>query len=212
MAYFPLFVEMADRRCLIIGGGKVAFRKAEAMAEYGARVRVIAPEVCRELQKFGEEKGEIFLRKAEPSDAEWAEVVICASDDHQLHEEVFAFCRERNIPVNTADDKALCTFYFPALARQKDVVVGISTGGQSPAAARYLREQIQKQIPAYFGELAETLGRFRPLVMEQIGTQKEREAFFRELLQKGLQQEGHLTWQMVQEELTNWDERRDKER
>ena len=212
MAYFPLFVEMEDRRCLIIGGGKVAFRKAEAMAEYGARVRVIAPEVCRELQKVGEEKGEIFLRKAEPSDAEWAEVVICASDDHQLHEEVFAFCRERNIPVNTADDKALCTFYFPALARQKDVVVGISTGGQSPAAARYLREQIQKQIPAYFGELAETLGRFRPLVMEQIGTQKEREAFFRELLQKGLQQEGHLTWQMVQEELTNWDERRDKER
>ena len=212
MAYFPLFVEMEDRRCLIIGGGKVAFRKAEAMAEYGARVRGIAPEVCRELQKFGEEKGEIFLRKAEPSDAEWAEVVICASDDHQLHEEVFAFCRERNIPVNTADDKALCTFYFPALARQKDVVVGISTGGQSPAAARYLREQIQKQIPAYFGELAETLGRFRPLVMEQIGTQKEREAFFRELLQKGLQQEGHLTWQMVQEELTNWDERRDKER
>ena len=193
MAYFPLFMDLTKKKCLVVGGGKVAWRKARAMADYGALVTVIAEAACSQMEEFGKQEGRLLLRKAEPRDAEGADLVICASDDHRLHQEIFAFCQERQIPVNTADDKELCSFYFPALVRQKDVVVGISTGGQSPAAARYLREQVEEMMPPFFGDLAEKLGKLRPAVMEKVENQKEREEVFRKLLKEGLENEGNLT-------------------
>ena len=199
MAYFPLFVDLNGKKCLIVGGGKVAYRKARAMADYGVKVTVIAARACGEMKEFGEEEGTLLLRKAVPQDAEGADLVICASDDHKLHQEIYAFCRERKITINTADDKELCTFYFPALVRRKDVVLGISTGGQSPAAAGYLRRQAEEMIPSFFGDLTEVLGRLRPYVMEQVKTQKERERVFRQLLWRGINEEGILTREMAEE-------------
>ena len=205
MAYFPLFVDLTNKKCLVVGGGKVAWRKARAMADYGASVTVIAEAACSQMEEFGKQEGRLLLRKAEPRDAEGADLVICASDDHRLHQEIFAFCQERQIPVNTADDKELCSFYFPALVRQKDVVVGISTGGQSPAAARYLREQVEEMMPPFFGDLAEKLGKLRPAVMERVENQKEREAVFRKLLEESLENEGNLTGLEGEGNLTGMD-------
>ncbi len=205
MAYFPLFMDLTKKKCLVVGGGKVAWRKARAMADYGALVTVIAEAACSQMEEFGKQEGRLLLRKAEPRDAEGADLVICASDDHRLHQEIFAFCQERQIPVNTADDKELCSFYFPALVRQKDVVVGISTGGQSPAEARYLREQVEKMMPPFFGDLAEKLGKLRPAVMEKVENQKEREEVFRKLLYEGLKEEGNLTGLESKGDLTGMD-------
>ena len=79
MAYFPLFVDLNGKKCLIVGGGKVAYRKARAMADYGVKVTVIAARACGEMKEFGEEEGTLLLRKAVPQDAEGADLVICNS-------------------------------------------------------------------------------------------------------------------------------------
>ncbi len=199
MAYFPLFMDLEGKRCLVVGGGKVAARKAEALAGFGASVTVIAERIGGQMEAFGKQEGMLVRRRAVPRDAEGFDLVICASDDHRLHQEIFAFCRQQKIPVNTADDKALCTFYFPALVRRGDVILGISTGGRSPAAAAYLRRQAEGLIPPFFGELVSRLGRLRPYVMERVETQKEREKVFEQLLLRGFMEEGMLTREIAEE-------------
>ena len=126
MAYFPLFIELEGKKCLVVGGGRVAARKAAQLLAYGAELLVVAKEVCPAMWQLA---GHIRLqlRPARVEDADGMDLVICASDDRRLHEELTAFCRERRIWVNVADDSGGSSFLFPGLVRQGDVVLGITT-------------------------------------------------------------------------------------
>ena len=237
MAYFPLFVSLEGKQCLVIGGGKVALRKAKVLLEYGARLQIVAEELCPEMQAFakmkgkdgcgrgsvraGEEKREgeaegdmdseredeaeggmegeqedeavrIFCREAKVEDAKGMDLVICASSDRKLHREIAAYCKMHRIPVNLADNQEESTFLFPALIRQEDVVLGITTGGNSPAASRYLREYIYEQLPRGIGRLVQQLGSFRGLVKEALPEQRMREEVFTRLFFYGLEHGGEL--------------------
>lgn len=225
MAYFPLFVSLEGKQCLVIGGGKVALRKAKVLLEYGARLQIVAEELCPEMQAFakmkgkdgcgrgsvraGEEKREgeaeggmegeheddavrIFCREAKVEDAKGMDLVICASSDRKLHREIAAYCKMHRIPVNLADNQEESTFLFPALVRQEDVVLGITTGGNSPAASRYLREYIYEQLPRGIGRLVQQLGSFRKVVKEALPEQRMREEVFTRLFFYGLEHGGEL--------------------
>lgn len=219
MAYFPLFVSLERKQCLVIGGGKVAFRKAKVLLEYGARLQIVAEELCPEMQVLvkmngkeycdrgsvsaGEEKREgeakgciegeqeeavrLFCREAKVEDARGMELVICASNDRKLHREIASYCKMHRIPVNLADNQEESTFLFPALVRQEDVVLGITTGGNSPAASRYLREYIHEQLPRGIGRLVQQMGSFRGLVKEALPEQRMREEAFTRLFFYGLE-------------------------
>lgn len=193
MAYFPLFIEMNGKKCLLIGGGNVAFRKAKALLSYGAELIVVA-EKCGEELKEMERKKEVvfFCRKAVLEDAKGMDMVFCASDDKEFHQKMAAYCREKMIPVNVADDREESSFLFPALIRQEDVVLGITTGGNSPAASRYLKEEISKILPQYLGKLVNRLGSFRPLIKNSLFCQKEREEVFSRLFSLGLERNGEI--------------------
>ncbi|MDO5350453.1 MAG: hydroxymethylbilane synthase [Lachnospiraceae bacterium] len=199
MAYFPMFVNLEGRRCLVIGGGRVAYRKASALVSFGAQLLIVTDQVLPELAKLEEREPRVrlLLRPARAEDAEGMELVVCASDDHELHRKAAAYCREHQIPVNVADDRELSTFLFPGLVRQEDVVVGITTGGNSPAAARYLRQQMEAQIPRYLGKLAKQLGSLRELVKERIPDGKRREQLFSRLFAAGVERNGDLPEELV---------------
>ncbi|MDO5549758.1 MAG: hydroxymethylbilane synthase [Lachnospiraceae bacterium] len=199
MAYFPMFVNLEGRRCLVIGGGRVAYRKASALVSFGAQLLIVTDQALPELAKLEEREPRVrlLLRPARAEDAEGMDLVVCASDDHELHRKAAAYCREHQIPVNVADDRELSTFLFPGLVRQEDVVVGITTGGNSPAAARYLRQQMEAQIPQYLGKLAKQLGSLRELVKERIPDGKRREQLFSRLFAAGVERNGELPEELV---------------
>lgn len=179
MSYFPFFMQIENADCLIVGGGKVALRKAEKLLPYGPRITVAAPEPTEEFSRFPEIK---VLRTAwTESLAEGRDFVIAATDCREVNREVSRVCRERKIPVNVVDDRELCTFLFPSLVKNGELSIGISTGGASPSAAVYAKEKIREAIPDFIGELIEQLDVLRPLIRQMLPEEEKRAAVYKKL-------------------------------
>lgn len=184
MSYFPFFMEIGGAGCLVVGGGTVALRKAEKLLPFGARITAVAPSFCAGFEKLAGVRK--ITRAFLPGDVEGMLFVIGAADDAAVNAEVSRLCRERGIPVNIVDDREKCTFLFPALVKRGEFAVGISTGGNSPLAARYLREKIEESIPPRCGEAVALLGALRETVKENVPDSRERERVFRRLFEMAL--------------------------
>ena len=140
-----MFIDLTDRKIFVAGGGRIARRRIEALVKFGADIHVAAPQVCPEIALLAEEgKIKILLREYRPSDLDGMEFAVAATDDREVNRAVYAECRKRGIPVNVADDKTLCDFYFPALVLTDDVVIGIGSGGESPGRVKEVRQRIEK--------------------------------------------------------------------
>ena len=168
MPHYPINVNLAHRRCLVIGGGAVAERKVETLLEFGAEVVVIAPEISpglsdlvsrRLIQHFASSYQSDLSDPTDPSDRPF--LVFAATDDREVNKQVSADCQSRGILVNVADDPELCTFFVPANVRRGDLIVSISTSGKSPAMARWLRERLEATLGLEYGRLADILGALR---------------------------------------------------
>lgn len=188
MPYFPMFIDLSGRPCLIVGGGTVAARKAEKLLPYSPDLRIIAPEFAP-----GFEGCTLLRRPYAPGDEDGMALVIAATDDPGLNHAISAACREKNIPVNVVDDKDLCTFLFPCLVQEGELSVGISTGGTSPTAAVWLKKQVSGLIPGGFDEILSYLEGLRPRIKASIPGEKERSAIFSTLFQACLQAGRPLT-------------------
>jgi siroheme synthase-like protein len=189
MAYFPFMIDVADRICLIAGGGRVAYRKTINMLEFGAKVKIVAPDICTEIDELtnkAEYENRISLarRRVEEADTEDAFVVIMATDDEKLNSHMASVCKDRNILVNVVDVKEDCGFYFPAIIKDRDVVVAVSTGGQSPTLAARIKQDIKKSIPENCGFVAQELGRRRQEILEAFDQEQDRKKAFRKLMEE----------------------------
>ncbi len=162
MAYYPIFVELRDRPCVVIGGGREAQRKVNGLLGANAKVTVIAPRLTRELQRFLAE-GEIdcIQREYAEGDMEGFEICMVATDDGAVNAEVAAEGKRKGIWVNAADDPANCDFILPAVIRRGSITVAASTGGTSPALARRLREELEAYLTEEMPALADLLGEVR---------------------------------------------------
>lgn len=155
MAYFPMFVSLENRPCLIVGGGRVASRKCRGLLAFGAEVTMVA-------ERFSEtEEGEKQpglnrvrrrVREADLTERDWA-LVIAATDDRRVNGQVAAYCRKKGIPVNVADCRDECDFFFPAYCMEGGVVAGISTSGMSPQMASAIRRRLETALPEWLAEL-----------------------------------------------------------
>ncbi len=207
MAYFPFFVDIEGQDCLIVGGGNVAYRKVMVLADYGPRIRVIAPEMEQELTELKERLGRegkeerlsLICRRFEDKDLEGADFVVAATEDEELNRRISVLCRERKIPVNVVDVQEECSFIFPALVREEDITVGISTGGSSPTIAQYLKARFRKALPEGFGRLAAELGTYRGMVKEQVADISVRTKIFRKMVDEGISRGCRLTEEEAQE-------------
>lgn len=188
MAYFPLYIDLEQKECIVIGGGRVAEGKVRQLRSFGARVCVISPEVTAPLQKMAE-RGEIhWLCARFPIGEEWKKMladstlVVAATNHNDVNRQVSESCRQAGVPVNVVDVKELCTFFFPAIVRQGDVVVGISTSGQSPALAARIRRELEPVIPEEYGRAAELLGACREEILARVPDGAERKKLFEAML------------------------------
>jgi siroheme synthase-like protein len=158
---FPVILRFDDRLAVVIGGGNVAARKVEGLLAAGARVRVVAPMVVHALRTtadaVGPERLRIDVRPYKPADLDGAWYVVAATGDPVVQQTVADDCERRHLWCNAVDDPERCTALLPAVYRNGDVIVAVSTGGASPTLARVLRDRIGQALPAGLGEVARTL-------------------------------------------------------
>ncbi len=148
MAYFPLFLDMTQRRVLLIGGGRVAMQKLEKLLDFTTNITVIAKEVNAQMLKLIHAHQLSFQQKAyERGEIQGFDVVIVATDIPHMHQEIYEESRSYGILVNTVDDIAYCDFIFPSYVQKGELTVAFSTSGSSPAFAKKLKEYVEKKIP-----------------------------------------------------------------
>ena len=189
MAYFPMFVDMTERECLIVGGGNVAYRKVMVMLDFGAKVTVVAEDICDELRKLTiddtankENRITFIKRRFERKDCDGMEMVIAATDDNALNHEIAEYCKAKGIMVNAVDQKADCSFIFPSYIKEKNLVAAFSSGGNSPVLTQYLKGKEQEILTPFLGELNEYMGQIREKVIAKYHTEAERKHVFKEIL------------------------------
>ncbi|MBS97534.1 MAG: uroporphyrinogen-III C-methyltransferase [Oceanospirillaceae bacterium] len=184
MDYLPLFFNLKGRQALLIGGGDVALRKARLLVRAGARVRVVSREVHAELDELVDAHGgQVVIGEYHPALLDDMALVIAATDDEALNERVHFDAVERSLPVNVVDNPPLCTFVFPAIVDRSPIVIGISSGGQSPVLARLLRAKLETWIPSGYSRLGQLVGGFRDRVKARFNNVNERRKFWEKILQ-----------------------------
>ncbi|MBA1200604.1 uroporphyrinogen-III C-methyltransferase [Pseudomonas capeferrum] len=184
MDYLPLFHKLQGNRVLVVGGGEIALRKARLLADAGAALRVVAPEVDGQLSALAHAcGGEVLMRGYRSADLDGCRLVIAATDDAGLNAQVSADAQQRSLPVNVVDAPALCTVIFPAIVDRSPLVVAVSSGGDAPVLARLIRAKLEAWIPSAYGELAGLAARFRHQVKKLYPDVNQRRGFWEEVFQ-----------------------------
>ena len=181
MDYLPIFADVRNKLCLVVGGGAVGKRKAGVLLEAGANVRVVAPQIEPEL---AEQKGiNAIVARFDAQYLEGVTLVIAATNDRSVNRQVSELARARNIPVNVVDDPELCSFIMPAIMDRSPLMVAFSSGGASPVLTRLMRGRLETMIPQNYSLLAGFAERFRGLVKQRVTNPAKRRIFWENVLE-----------------------------
>lgn len=169
MNTLPLCFNLENRPVLIVGGGEVAMRKADLLARAGARVTIIAPQIDENIRTLlNDKKHQCITAQYDKKYLQQQVLVISATDNHHLNQQVYDDCESLNIPVNVVDNPELCHFIFPAIVDREPLTIAISSNGKAPVLARLLRARLESMIPQNLGKLAELAGRYREQVKAKL--------------------------------------------
>ena len=184
MDLFPIFMNLHQRDCLVVGGGEVATRKVSLLMNAQANVIVIAPTLTvalSDLLENGQIKHE--NRTFSSGDVQNKALVIAATDDELINQAVHKAAVDNNIPVNVVDNPDLCTFIVPSIVDRSPVIAAISTGGASPVLARMIRSRLESILPSAYGRLAKMTASFRDRVKARFDKPNDRRVFWEKILQ-----------------------------
>jgi precorrin-2 dehydrogenase / sirohydrochlorin ferrochelatase len=180
--FYPLFVDVSGKICVVVGGGMVAERKARTLVRLGAVVRVISPRLTRGLQGLGRTgKLEILEREYRDGDLKGAFIAFAATDNHGVNILVRAEAVREGILLNVADDPLLCDFIAPSIVRKGPITVAISTSGTLPLLAKKLRKEIQRFITADHVAYARKAGAARKTAIMKVRDRARKAAIMRRL-------------------------------
>ncbi len=188
--FYPINLDVAGKSCVVVGGGEVAFRKICGLLEVGARVTVIAPEICAEVAKLVED-GEIFLlrEKFSPDLLDNELLLIAATDNPEVNQLAAQAARAKKILVNVVDGTS-GNFNVPSRIRRGDLLLTISTGANSPAFSKFLRQMLEAELGANFGAGLELIARRRQEVKRLLPNSQLRKFFWQKILT-------HETWRLL---------------
>lgn len=185
--YYPILLDVQGRRCLVVGGGRVAERKVGSLVEAGAEVWVVAREMTVGLAEMAA-RGAIRVRIGEPTEGDFvgAILAIAATDDECTNRQVREWARAHSVLVNVVDVPESCDFIVPARIDRGPISIAVSTGGASPALAKHLREVLEKHVTEAHGQLAELMGALRQEVAAAVPAQSERAAAWHRVIGSGV--------------------------
>lgn len=153
--YYPVFLNLSGRQCIVAGGGQVALRKVQTLLQYNAAVTVISPRLCQGLREL-EQAGKIQVRHRpyQQGDLAGAFIAIIATGNRGVNRQASQEARRTRVPVNVVDDASLSDFIVPSIVRRGSVSIAVSTAGKSPALARKIRTTLEGQLDDQYAELA----------------------------------------------------------
>ncbi len=177
--FYPVFLKLQGKKCVIVGAGEVAERKAARLLECGAVVSVIGREPTPGLRKLAEE-GRLEYVSADYDETliKGAHLVISATDDRTVNEAVRGAANREEIPVNVVDDPQLCDFILPSIVQRGALQIAISTGGASPALARKIRVDLDRQFGEEYALFLEVLGELRKRILDKGRPSSENKEIF----------------------------------
>lgn len=166
--YYPIFLNVDGKKCVVVGGGKVAFRRVKMLLGCGAKVTVISPTLHPDLIRLIEERAiHLIERDYEPGDLSGAAVVIAATDAEEINRSIAHEAKKRGILVNVVDDPRGSDYIVPSFLRRGDLTIAISTGGSSPALARKIRTKLEQDFGEEYALLLSLIGEVRSTVKEK---------------------------------------------
>ena len=183
MDFLPIFLNIKNRPCLVVGGGSVAERKVSLLMDAGANVTVVSPELCESLSILNDQ-AQIEYRQGEFSedDMQGKVLVIAATDNKSVNENIAELANNKGVPVNVVDHPAMGSFIMPSMIDRSPVQVAISTGGSSPVLARTLRSKLESMIPSGYGRLGILMEEYRGKAKQSFATVEERRKFWEQIL------------------------------
>ena len=182
MDFLPITLNVKGRPCLVVGGGNVAARKVNLLLNAGAKVTVVAPQLCDSLQNHEALSLLWINRDFAATDLDGMMLVIAATDDDVINRQVAEHAHQRLMPVNVVDQPDLCSFFMPSIVDRSPVIVSVSTGGASPVLARLLRSRLETFIPTHYGRLALLADEYRQRVKATFSNITQRRRFWENVL------------------------------
>ena len=187
MRYYPVFLDVKHRDCLVVGGGSVGLRKVLTLIDCGAAVTVVSPVVHARLQELAAD-GSITLRKRpfKPSDMNNMFLVVGATDDQTLNRQIHTEAERLGKLCNIADRPKACNFILPSIVKQGDLVIAISTSGKSPAFAKKLRKDLERQFGSEYAVFLDLMGAIRKKLLARNHEPETHKRLFERLINEGL--------------------------
>lgn len=212
MAYFPMFVDLTDKTCLVVGGGEVAYRKVKTLLDFDAKVTVVAENVCPRLAGLAgarnvtsenkmltacgqdaekadalEQKITICVRPFQKEDCDGRLLVVAATDDKELNHNIAEYCKAAGIMVNAVDQKDDCSFIFSSYVREQNLVAAFSSGGKSPVLTQYLKKKETDILTPFLGTLNEYMGDIRADIISKYDSEEERKRAFCDIVYSAIE-------------------------
>jgi precorrin-2 dehydrogenase/sirohydrochlorin ferrochelatase len=187
MRYYPIFLDIQNRKCLVVGGGAVATRKALTLLDCGAKVIVVSPEVSEKLRQMADGRLLTLHNKTyETGDLEDMFFVIGATDDSALNHRIYQDAERLGKLCNIADQPEICNFILPSIINRGDLTIAVSTAGKSPAFAKKLRQDLERQFGEEYGEFLALMGAIRKKLLKASHDPEAHKPLFEKLITEGL--------------------------
>lgn len=181
--YYPVFLDIRDKKIIVVGGGEVALRKTEAILECGGKVTLISPVLNDNLTDLNRRrKIRVTKREYRKGDIDKSYLVIAATDNNELNVEISKEAKKKNIPVNVVDLPQNCDFIIPSTIRRGNLVIAISTEGTSPALARKIRQELEETFGDHYAEFLKEMKKIRGQIINKISDIKKRKEIFEKLV------------------------------
>jgi len=179
MDHLPVFINLRQKPCLVLGGGDIALRKVNLLLKAQAKIKCISPEFCSGLIELSRENSlDLIERRFESTDIDKQSVIIAATNDDKINALVSSLAHESGIPINVVDSPDLSSFIMPSIVDRSPVMIAVSSSGKAPVLARIIRAKLETIIPTAYGNLAEIAGEYRQKVKQRFVNLKDRRKFW----------------------------------
>jgi len=187
MRYYPICLDIQDRHCLVVGGGSVGERKVNTLLDCGASITVVSPMVTEPLRVLSQNKRIVIKqRHYRPADLEGVFLVIGATDDPSLNHRIYEDAKALHILCNIADQPEICNFILPAIVHRGDLIIAVSTSGNSPAYAKQLRKELETQFGVEYEVFLHLMGVIRKKLLKDHHEPEAYKPLFEKLISEGL--------------------------
>lgn len=187
--YYPAFLDITAKRCLVVGGGKVAERKVAMLLQFNAHVTVVGPVITRTLLKLdNESKIEYFQRTYRAKDLDNTALVFACTDNSAINNKIKTEAARKKIPVNVVDNPDLCDFIVPSIIRKGDLTIAISTSGELPLLSKKLRQKIEELVTDDYLEYLHIIGEFRKHLMKTVKEARKRGLIMKDIAKMDIQE------------------------